>query len=119
MFARMRTSHKIFGGFLAAQAIVMLVSGAAYLGSQHVRRQVDALAQQQFASTQALTMLNVARLQTSGALNALMMKHATDRSLRGSFYDEVDGALKQVEIARRDFDAVPRSDAVEALWRKL
>src|SRR5512146_3170781 len=119
VFKRMATSHKIFGGFLLAQLSVMLGAGAAYVWSRRVTRQVDVRACQQFATAQSLSMLNLARVDIERALNALSMNRATDRSLRGNFYDEAESALKQVEIACRDFESLSHSEAVDTLWRKL
>jgi methyl-accepting chemotaxis protein len=113
---RMRMAGKIGLGFFVVGLLMLLITGIEELTQRRILDRLDTVATVRFPSEQAVTEMQLGRMQVFRYVNALMIRGVTDMDVRNN-YEQLAQGLTTFENAKVAFEALPHTDKTTALWK--
>jgi methyl-accepting chemotaxis protein len=119
MFRNSRLITRVIAGFAVAMLTALGIGAVAWSGVVEIERETALVAEEGFPGYEALTGMDRAQTDASEHLNALALRWMVGKEERAALQAEIEEALRTLAEKRKAYDALPRSEEAQAVWRDL
>ncbi|MBK9519924.1 MAG: MCP four helix bundle domain-containing protein [Anaeromyxobacter sp.] len=116
MFANLKMGTKILAGFALAVAILLVVGGISYSGSQGIEDRLEEASHQKIPSLVALALVGEGQVTLEASLRTLLNRRLTVEEHRYA-QERVRKALEEIDGGAKAYEAMPHGDSTQVLWR--
>ena len=117
MFARMKTSTKMFIGFMTAVAVLLIVGGIGYWGVSGLGQHIHHITQEHNPAIAGLNNINAGTQMVKTAMRTLMIPSISD-ALRKRQHEQIANGRKIYQEGRELYESIEKQADEAEMWKQ-